>query len=103
MHGPTNMDSSKLLGFDIVIDELGKGVDFNNPTVGAKLGAKVGTVTTKTFSPRRLALPLEVAAAGAPVMTGLGGRKVASTLPLEVAAPAAPVITGLGGRKGIST
>ena len=78
MHGPTNMDYSKLLGFDMVIDELGKGVDFNNPTLGAKLGAKVGglpSVPTKTFSPR-VSLPVEIAAPGAPVMSGLGGRKV---------------------------
>ena len=42
MHRPTKIDYSKLLGFDMVSDELVDGVDFNNPTVGAKLGAKVG-------------------------------------------------------------
>ena len=43
MQGPTKIDYSKLFGFDIVTDELIKGVDFNNPTVGAKLGPKVGS------------------------------------------------------------
>ena len=43
MHGPTKIDYSKLLGFDMVIDELVDGVDFNNPqTIGEKLGAKSG-------------------------------------------------------------
>ena len=53
MHRPTKIDYSKLLGFDMVSEELVKGVDFNNPTVAAKLGAKVGgkTSTTKTDQP----------------------------------------------------
>ncbi len=37
-----DMDFSKLLGFDSVADQLGDGVDFQDVTVGAKLGAKVG-------------------------------------------------------------
>ena len=45
MHRPTKIDYAKLLGFDMVSDELVEGVDFNNPTVGAKLGAKVGITT----------------------------------------------------------
>ena len=82
MHGPTKIDYSKLLGFDMVIDELVDRVDFNSPTVGAKLGAKVGKEapppppSTKIFQPMAIDLPLEP---GAPVMRGLGGRKVAST------------------------
>ena len=80
MHGPTKIDYAKLLGFDMVIDELEKGVDFNNPTVGAKLGAKVGfTTVTKTEQPMLMEPPLGVAGPGAPVMRGIGGRKVAST------------------------
>ena len=86
MHGPTKIDYSKLLGFDMVIDELVDGVDFNNPTIGEKLGAKVGgpstapppppPPSTKIFRPMAIDQPLEP---GAPVMRGLGGRKVAST------------------------
>ncbi len=75
MHAPTKIDYLKLLGFDMVSGELVKGVDFNNPTVGAKLGAKVGGQITKTFQPM---LSLEAAGPGEPVMRGLGGRKVAS-------------------------
>ena len=77
MHRPTKIDYAKLLGFDLVSDELVEGVDFNNPTVGAKLGAKVGTTTTKPEQPMLMDPPSEVA--GAPIMQGLGGRKVAST------------------------
>ena len=62
MHGPTKIDYAKLLGFDLVSDELVEGVDFNNPTVGAKLGAKVGTTTvTKTEQPMLMDPPSEVA------------------------------------------
>ena len=74
MQGPTKIDYSKLFGFDIVSDELVDGVDFKNPTVGAKLGAKVGiTLTTKADQP--MLMP-EVSGPGAPVMRGLGGRKI---------------------------
>jgi hypothetical protein len=77
---PTKIDYSKLFGFDTVTDELVMGVDFNNPTVGAKLGAKVGPLpTTKADEPMLIELPSEVAGPGAPVMEGLGGRKVASS------------------------
>lgn len=76
MHGPTKIDYSKLLGFDIVTDELKKGVDFNNPVVAARLGAKVGKTVTKKDQP--MLMP-EVSGPGAPVMRGLGGRKVGST------------------------
>jgi hypothetical protein len=37
-----SIDFSKLLGFDSVAEQLADGVDFQDPTVGAKLGAKVG-------------------------------------------------------------
>lgn len=36
------IDFSKLLGFDCVAQELAYGLDFQDPTVDAKLGAKVG-------------------------------------------------------------
>ena len=36
------LDFTKLLGFDSVADQLSNGVDFQDETVGAKLGAKVG-------------------------------------------------------------
>ena len=41
-----DMDFSKLLGFAIVADQISKGVDFQDETVGAKLGAKVGEEPT---------------------------------------------------------
>ncbi len=37
------IDYTKLLGFAAVSDELSDGVDFQNDTVSATLGAKVGT------------------------------------------------------------
>lgn len=36
------IDFSKLLGFDLVSDELQAGVHFSANTVAARLGAKVG-------------------------------------------------------------
>jgi len=36
------IDFSKLLGFDVVSDEIADSVDFQSQTIGAKLGAKVG-------------------------------------------------------------
>ena len=75
MHDPTKMDYSKLLGFDTVSDELVNGIDFQNPTIGAKLGAKVGK-TTVTKMIQRMDLPSEVTGAAAPIMRGLGGRTV---------------------------
>jgi len=79
MQGPTKIDYSKLLGFNMVSGELVQGVDFNNPNVGAKLGAKVGPPITKKDQPMHIDLPSEVAGPSAPVMRGLGGRKIAST------------------------
>jgi hypothetical protein len=38
------IDFTKLLGFDAVSDDLSQGVDFQDETIGAKLGAKVGGV-----------------------------------------------------------
>jgi hypothetical protein len=36
------LDFTKLLGFDSVSDPILDGIDFQDETVGAKLGAKVG-------------------------------------------------------------
>jgi hypothetical protein len=36
------IDYAKLLGFDGVIDQLSGSIDFQDETIGAKLGAKVG-------------------------------------------------------------
>jgi len=81
MHDPTKMDYSKLFGFDMVADDVANGVDFQNATIGAKLGAKVGkvTVTTNFQMMRSTDLPTEVTAAAGPIMVGLGGRTVAGT------------------------
>jgi hypothetical protein len=72
------IDYSKLLGFDIVTGDLEKGVDFKNPAVAAKLGAKAGA-TTKTEQPMLMPLESDVSGPAAPVMSGLGGRKVPSS------------------------
>jgi len=42
MNKPDKIDYAKLLGFDAVSDEISGGLDFQNVTIGAKLGAKVG-------------------------------------------------------------
>ena len=39
-----DIDFSKLLGFDAVNDQISGSVDFQDETISAKLGAKVGTV-----------------------------------------------------------
>jgi hypothetical protein len=36
------LDYSKLLGFAAVSEQVAEGIDFQNETVGARLGAKVG-------------------------------------------------------------
>ncbi len=79
MQNKTKMDYSKLLGFDTLSDALAKGADFQDPTAGAKLGAKVGSgqPTTKTFMPMNL--PLEATGPADPILRGLRGRKVVST------------------------
>jgi len=78
MQKKTRMDYSKLLGFETLSDALTKGIDFQDPTIGPKLGAKVGvTTTTKTEMPMNL--PLEAASPGRPIMRGLRGRKVTRT------------------------
>ena len=38
------IDFAKLLGFDTVVRDLSEDLDFQNETLGAKLGAKVGDV-----------------------------------------------------------
>ena len=43
MKNRTNkIDFAKLLGFDAVSDQISGVVDFQDETIGAKLGAKVG-------------------------------------------------------------
>jgi len=81
MQDPTKMDYSKLFGFDMVADDVANGIDFQNATIGAKLGAKVGKVTATTIIDviTPIDLPSEITAAGEPIMQGLGGRKVASS------------------------
>ena len=75
---PPKIDYSKLLGFDIVTDELENGIDFKDPAVAAKLGAKAGSITTATKIEQPMLTP-EVSGPAAPVMQGLGGRKVPSS------------------------
>ena len=42
MRESKSIDFAKLLGFETVYDRMSGGVDFQDETVGAKLGAKVG-------------------------------------------------------------
>jgi hypothetical protein len=76
MNDPTRMDYSKLLGFDTVSDALENGIDFQDATVGAKLGAKVGKATTRTVETELMDLPSDDGAPGGPIMRGLRGRRV---------------------------
>jgi hypothetical protein len=47
MSGIKKIDFTKLLGFETVSDQLPGGVDFQDETVAAKLGAKVGIDVTE--------------------------------------------------------
>ena len=78
MRDSRKIDYSKLLGFDLVSDALVDGIDFHNQNVGAKLGAKVGD-KTMTVEVIVMDLPVDAGTASAPVMQGLGGKKVASS------------------------
>jgi hypothetical protein len=52
MQKPDKIDYAKLLGFGAVSDQLSDGLDFQKPTVGDKLGAKVGTeIMALVFAP----------------------------------------------------
>jgi hypothetical protein len=42
MRESKSIDFAKLLGFETVCDHLSGGVDFQDDTISAKLGAKVG-------------------------------------------------------------
>jgi hypothetical protein len=42
MQKPDKIDFTKLLGFETVADQLSEVADFQDETLGAKLGAKVG-------------------------------------------------------------
>jgi hypothetical protein len=82
MRDRTKMDYSKLLGFDLVPEEIVDGVDFKDATVGAKLGAKVGkkmTIETTDFPLYSKDLPEIVQRAAEPIMRGLGGRTVSDS------------------------
>lgn len=43
---PRDIDFSRLLGFAVIADHISTSIDLRNSTVGAKLGAKVGTKET---------------------------------------------------------
>jgi hypothetical protein len=58
---------------------LEKGVNFKNPAIAAKLGAKAGVTMTTVKTEQPMLMPSEVSGPGAPVMRGLGGRKVGSS------------------------
>ena len=48
MKHAASLDFTKLLGFSTVAGQLSDGIDFQDETVGAKLGAKVGVEPTGT-------------------------------------------------------
>ena len=48
MQTPDKIDYAKLLGFDTVSDQLSAGVDFQDETISAKLGGKVGAMEADT-------------------------------------------------------
>jgi hypothetical protein len=82
MQDPTKIDYSKLLGFDMVAKDVTDGVDFQDATVGAKLGAKIGKTISYTTLQRMMLstdLPSETVRAGGAIMRGLGGRTVSET------------------------
>jgi hypothetical protein len=76
MSGPTKIDYSRLLGFDTVADELREGVDLKKPVIAERLQAKIGITATVIKTERPVELMPEVFGPAAPVMRGLGGRKV---------------------------
>jgi len=93
MRDSDKLDFSKLLGFDTVSVSLKDGVDFQDPTFAARLGAKVGTTGTETTTtetttteptttpePTKTFMPMdvtpEIGEPGEPVMRGSGGRDV---------------------------
>lgn len=50
MNSRAKIDFERLLGFDSVGDRISGSVDFQDETLGAKLGAKVGIEVTDTPS-----------------------------------------------------
>jgi hypothetical protein len=42
MRGIKKIDFTKLLGFETISDQVSEGLDFQDETVAAKLGAKIG-------------------------------------------------------------
>src|SRR6476660_5180450 len=52
MRDAASLDFTKLLGFAAVADKLADGINFQDETVGAKLGAKVGAEPEPTRSPK---------------------------------------------------
>ena len=45
------LDFSKLLGFDVIVDQISGSIDFQNEAIGAKLGAKVGAAEDSPVAP----------------------------------------------------
>ena len=53
MQKPEKIDFTKLLGFETVADVLSEGIDFQDETTGAKLGAKVGDKENAVADPEK--------------------------------------------------
>ncbi len=53
MQKPGTIDFAKLLGFETVTRELSDALDFQDETLGAKLGAKVGVIIEAVAPERR--------------------------------------------------
>ena len=54
-----DIDFSKLLGFDAVNDQISGSVDFQDETISAKLGAKVGIEVLAEVAPVTLGEALD--------------------------------------------
>ena len=52
MNHTGKIDFTKLLGFETVRDRISDGIDFQDETIGAKLGAKVGEPPAPARSPK---------------------------------------------------
>ena len=78
MHRPTKIDYEKLLGSDFGEQRTGKRSRFSTtPPLERKMGAKIRFRDREAEEPMLLDPPSEVAP-GAPMLRGLGGRKVTS-------------------------
>ena len=78
MQKPDTIDFAKLLGFDTVTHDLSEDVEFQNETLGAKLGAKVGDVIEAVAPGRSLKISQTAIGMGIGWASGSGDGTLAS-------------------------